>query len=132
MIRTARSESKDSISVNWWRFSGTNLEDGWQAAFDLASNAHTYRWYVGVTDKPLGRMEGDPSNPDMIPHKRRGYHCLQPLIVTRNAGELEKLWTKRLTDQLGYARRGNKGNGGEHVRAGAEKFVYVCIRWQKS
>ena len=24
------------------------------------------------------------------------------------------------------------GNGGEHVRLGACKFVYVCIRWQTS
>ena len=124
-IENARSASNEFISVNWRFFSGTNIEAGWEAARDLASNEYTLRWYVGVTDSPVRRMEGQPQ-----PHRHKGYHCLYPLIVTRDAAAIEKHWIEGLTLQLGRWRRGNTGNGGERVRIGALKFLYLCLQWR--
>ena len=91
-ITTAQDESKDCSSINWLRFSGTNLEDGWRAALNLASNGQTERWYVGVTESPVRRMLGDCLRPaTMTPHNRK-YHCLYPLIVTRDAAAVKKRW----------------------------------------
>ena len=129
-ITTAQDESKDCSSINWLRFSGTNREDGWRAALNLASNGQTDRWYVGVTESPVRRMLGDFLRPaTMTPHNRK-YHCLYPLIVTRDAVAVEKSWILGLTSELGYFRRDNVGPGGEHVLVGATKFVYLCIRWR--
>ena len=124
-IENARTASKEFTSVNLSFFSGTNIEAGWEAACKLASNDYTFRWYVGVTDSPVRRMEGQPQ-----PHKHKGYHCLYPLIVTSSAAAIEKRWIEGLTLQLGHSRRGNIGDGGERVLSGAVKFVYLCLRWQ--
>ncbi len=124
-IENARTASKEFTSVNWSFFSGTNIEAGWEAARDLASNDYTFTWYVGVTDSPVRRMEGQPQ-----PHRYKGYHCLYPLIVTRDAASIERRWIDGLTQELGRWRRGNQGNGGERVRIGAPKFLYLCLRWR--
>ena len=118
--------------MNWYMFTGTNRHAGMHAAVSLASNDSTFLWYVGVTGSPIKRMvDGDTANPTMVPHKCRGYDCMYPLVCSRNAGEIEKLWIEHLTSKFGWRRRGNKGSGGEHVRVGAMKFMYVCFRWQK-
>ena len=113
------------MSVNWCLFNGIDIKAGWEAARKLASNEYTCRWYVGVTDAPLRRMEGQPQ-----PHKWK-YDCLHPLIVTREAADVERCWIKDLTQLLGRSRRGNNGDGGERVARGATKFVYLCIKWQR-
>jgi len=128
----ARLESQNCVSVNWWHFSRTDVTAGWQAARHLASSRDTLRWYVGVAKSPMGRMEGDKSNPNMKPHKHKGYHSIYPLIVTCQAAAIETAWIAHLTHLLGYSRRGNIGDGGEHVLRNAWKFVYIVIRWQRS
>ena len=128
----ARAESQNCVSVNWWHFRGTDVTAGWQAARGLASSRQILRWYVGVAKSPIGRMEGDKTNPNMTPHKHKGYHSIYPLIVTRKAAEIETAWIAHLTHLLGYSRRGNIGDGGEHALRNAWKFVYIVIRWNRS
>ena len=126
-ISLAVSVSAPFMTINWWHFKNLDCESGWGACKLIASHEHVFRWYVGVTKNPLERME---TSPHMIVHKRKGYHVMYPIVFSSNAGKVEKLWIKLLTDSLGYARRGNNGDGGEHVKLKTFRFVYVCIRWQ--
>ena len=130
LVLKAKDKSAACVAANWWKWCGTDCQAGWESALQLASNDTTFLWYIGVTETPFERMMGDPTKTTVKPHKHR-YNCLYPLLIIRDAAELEKRWIADLTSHLGWSRRGNVGPGGEHVLAGSVKFVYICIRWQK-
>ena len=130
-VRQVRIATRRCMAISWWHYSAEDTVAGWNKCVRLASVPYLRRWYVGVTKLPFKRMvKGDPADPSYAPHIRKGYHCMYILVASMRAGVVETEWIAGLTELMGRAKRGNKGDGHEHVpNRPAFRFVYLCCQW---
>ncbi len=137
-IRTAQQESAHSCAVNWHFFcendNAVALEN---AAFHWAKHLAdgSSGWYLGLAMSPLARETGEypPSVPAasrnraMVPHVKRGYKYLYPLLCSLQAGTHEQSLIRRLTFACGWAKRGNIADDSRGYTPGTISFVYIAI-----
>ena len=142
-IRTAQEESAHSCTINWHFFRENDdavaLEHtAFVCAKQLADGSSG--WYLGVAMSPLARATGEypPSVPaasrnrdSMVPHVKRGYKYLYPLLCSTQAGIHEESLIRRLTLACGWAKRGNIADDSRGYVPGTPSFVYIAIRVQR-
>ena len=92
----------------------------------LIQEPNVAKWYVGVSFCPVHRFSHGEA-----PHKHN-YDALYVLYLGFHLEKYEKSWLDtlpRAVNEATYNKCQNKGTGGERVRKGAVRYLYVCLRY---
>ena len=118
--------------VSWESFVGGSTRDSRVNAFfkmkTLVTGENVAKWYIGVTFCPVHRFFHEPG-----PHKLI-YDVLHVLYLGSNMDRFEKNWLEVVQKGLNQeclSKCQNKGKGGERVRQGAVRYLYVCLKYIK-
>ena len=117
--------------VQWEAFNQViGIQEAILKACELVEQDGVKAWYIGACKDPHDRFFSEPS-----PHSRR-FHCLHPLLLRKNAGEVEKAVLQGCLEQLLLFplrdKCANRSGGGEGIHARSLRFVYVCLQWNES
>ena len=118
--------------VIWESFVEDNTRDSRINAFGkmktLITEENVAKWYIGVTFCPVHRFFHEPG-----PHKLI-YDTLHVLYLGVDMARFEKNWlavVQNAVNQECLNKCQNKGKGGERVRQGAVRYLYVCLKYIK-
>ena len=118
--------------VIWESFVEDNTRDSRINAFrkmkTLITEENVAKWYIGVTFCPVHRFFHEPG-----PHKLI-YDTLHVLYLGVDMARFEKNWlavVQNAVNQECLNKCQNKGKGGERVRQGAVRYLYVCLKYIK-
>ena len=128
IVACASCQSELKYGVHWRHFRKGetigNRKDAWRRFRNIVEEPEVVSWYLGVTGMPSRRFWEEPS-----PHKLR-FDAMFPLLVGKHMGRYEKNWLKLVKMVPGLKEAScNVGPGGERVRRGSIKFMYVCVKW---